>query len=100
MQWLGSAAGKVSTAGGGGGSAFVWMMTFRGGMLGLTIGGGGDADYDAYAGPSITTDHGRRKNATKVLVHAVGVSIPLDWRITIIFRGSVTRAGFCRGFVH
>ncbi len=79
MQWRGTAAEKVSTAGGAGagaGSAFVWMMTFRGGMLGLTIGGGGDADYDAYAGPSITTDHGRRENATKELVHAVGVSMP------------------------
>ncbi len=62
MAWHRS--GKVSTAGGGGGvggSAFGWMATSRGGMLGLTIGGGGDADYDADTGPSIITDMGDAK---------------------------------------
>ncbi len=59
MAWHRS--GNVSTAGGGGvggsGSAFVWMATTRGGMLGLMIGGGDDAD----AGPSIITDMGDAK---------------------------------------
>ncbi len=65
MQWLGTAAETVSTAGGGGGggsgSAFIWMATTRGGMLGLTISGGDNADYDADRGPSITTNMGNAK---------------------------------------
>ncbi len=85
---------EVSTPGGGGigGSAFGWMATFCGGMLGLTIGGGGDGDCDVDAGPSIITDVGDAKSDEE-LVYAVGVN-PLEGRITIIFRGSVTKADF------
>jgi hypothetical protein len=80
---------EVSTAfGGGGGSAFGWMANFCGGMLGLTIGGGDDVD----AGPSIITDVGDTRSDEE-LVYAVGVN-PLEGRITIIFRGSVTKSDF------
>ncbi|KAL3809912.1 hypothetical protein ACHAXA_005326 [Cyclostephanos tholiformis] len=81
------AALSSSYDGGGGGGGFGWMMACCGAanIGGSTTGG-------AMVGPSIITDMGDARS-NEELVYAVGVN-PLMERITIIFRGSVTKSDF------